>query len=69
MIALGTNDARTVAVKVLIALPPHDSRRHPLFAVADSVWEGQIPAVLQTLFDAASGRRSPRVLGKRVARA
>ena len=26
-----------------------------LFAVADSVWEGQIPAVLQTLFDAASG--------------
>ena len=28
-----------------------------VFAIGDSVWEGQIPAVLQTLHDSASGRQ------------
>ena len=28
-----------------------------IFAIGDSVWEGQIPAVLQTLHDSASGRQ------------
>ena len=28
-----------------------------LFAMGDAVWEGQMPAALQTLFDASSGKQ------------
>ena len=31
--------------------------RSQCYAIGDSVWEGQIPAVLQTLHDSASGRQ------------
>jgi len=30
-----------------------------IFALGDSVWEGQVPAVLQTLHDSKSGRQGP----------